>query len=34
MDINANTATWQPICRGTSFEDTYTKVANYLCGPP
>ncbi len=25
-------AQWQPICRGTNFDDTYPKVAEFLCG--
>ena len=31
--VNAAQATWAPVCRGTTFADTYTKVARYLCGP-
>ena len=30
--VNAATAQWQPICFGTSLDDTYFKVATYLCG--
>lgn len=30
--VNAAAAQWQPICRGTAFDDTYVKVANYMCG--
>ena len=30
--VNAAAAQWQPICRGTAFDDTYVKVANVLCG--
>ncbi len=32
--INANSTVWMPTCRGTSFDDTYSKVVNYLCGSP
>jgi len=30
--VNAASAQWQPICRGTNFDDTFNKVANFLCG--
>ena len=29
--VNAAAAQWQPICRGTAFDDTYVKVANAIC---
>ncbi len=32
--IDAAIATWQPLCRGVAFADTYAKVAGRLCGPP
>ena len=31
--LNASQAAWVPVCRGTSFADTYMKVARVLCGP-
>jgi hypothetical protein len=30
--VNAAAAQWQPVCRGTNFDDTYPKVVNYMCG--
>lgn len=31
--INAAQATWTPVCRGVTFEESYLKVGRYLCGP-
>ncbi len=30
--LDAGQAQWAPICRGRNFDDTYPKVASYLCG--
>ena len=30
----AQAAAWEATCRGANFDETYTKVANYLCGAP
>ena len=30
--VSAGQAQWEPICRGKTFDDTYPKVAAYLCG--
>ncbi|HRG95372.1 MAG TPA: hypothetical protein PLR99_03920 [Polyangiaceae bacterium] len=32
--IDAATAQWVPLCRGTAFKDTFEKVAHVMCGAP